>query len=56
MCLFSCFVANIETYEVEDFLAHILDAEFNTVADDGSLIEVSFISRHLCKIERFPEC
>ncbi|KAK2145373.1 hypothetical protein LSH36_683g03150, partial [Paralvinella palmiformis] len=32
---------DLETYEVEEFLAQILDAEFNTVADDGSLIQVS---------------
>ena len=31
----------LETYEVEDFLADILDTEFNTIADDGSLSVVS---------------
>jgi len=28
-------------YELEDFLEDVLDAEFNTIADDGSLPEVN---------------
>ncbi|KAK3580170.1 hypothetical protein CHS0354_030285 [Potamilus streckersoni] len=33
--------SNIETFELEDFLADVLDHEFDTVADDGSLPEVA---------------
>ncbi|XP_070559577.1 pre-rRNA-processing protein TSR2 homolog [Ptychodera flava] len=33
--------SNIEPYELEDFLAVILDNEFDTIADDGSLPQVS---------------
>lgn len=35
-------VENLETYEVEEFLADILNKEFDTVADDGSLAQVLF--------------
>ncbi|XP_077986219.1 pre-rRNA-processing protein TSR2 homolog isoform X2 [Glandiceps talaboti] len=33
--------SNIEPYEVEEFLANILDHEFDTIADDGSLPQIS---------------
>ncbi|XP_052214011.1 pre-rRNA-processing protein TSR2 homolog isoform X2 [Dreissena polymorpha] len=33
--------ANIETYELEDFLEDVLNTEFDTIADDGSLPEVA---------------
>ena len=32
--------ANLEAYEVEEFLADILNHEFDTIADDGSLSQV----------------
>ena len=34
---------DIESWELEDYIANIMDAEFNTVTDDGSLPEVSGI-------------
>ncbi|XP_074537697.1 pre-rRNA-processing protein TSR2 homolog [Halichoeres trimaculatus] len=33
--------SNLQQYEVEDFIAQLMDQEFNTVVDDGSLPEVS---------------
>ncbi|XP_024148403.1 pre-rRNA-processing protein TSR2 homolog [Oryzias melastigma] len=33
--------ANLQQYEVEDYLAVLLDQEFDTVVDDGSLPQVS---------------
>ncbi|KAL5015176.1 hypothetical protein ScPMuIL_009446 [Solemya velum] len=33
--------SNIEPYEVEDFLAEVVDNEFDTQIDDGSLPEIS---------------
>ena len=33
--------ANLEVYEVEEFLADILNHEFDTIADDGSLSQVA---------------
>ncbi|XP_077863481.1 pre-rRNA-processing protein TSR2 homolog isoform X2 [Saccoglossus kowalevskii] len=44
--------SDIEQYEVEDFLAEVLNNEFDTIADDGSLPHVSrLICKyfHLCK-------
>ena len=32
--------ADLEVYEVEEFLADVLNHEFDTIADDGSLKEV----------------
>lgn len=43
-CLF--IVENLETYEVEEFLADVLNREFDTVADDGSLAQVLFVDLH----------
>lgn len=42
MTTFFCFIfsANIDPYEVEDFLADIMNVEFDTVTDDGSLKQV----------------
>ncbi|KAL3851702.1 hypothetical protein ACJMK2_015429 [Sinanodonta woodiana] len=40
---------SIETFELEDFLADVLDFEFDTVADDGSLPEVA---RLICGFHR----
>ena len=37
------FAENVEPYELEDFLSQILDNEFETVVDDGSLNQVSFL-------------
>ncbi|CAI5648669.1 unnamed protein product [Oreochromis niloticus] len=34
-------VADLQQYEVEDFIAELMDQEFNTVVDDGSLPQVS---------------
>ena len=31
---------NIESFELEDFLATILNSEFDTIPDDGSLPQV----------------
>lgn len=39
-------VENLETYEVEEFLADILNTEFDTVVDDGSLPQVLFVDLH----------
>ena len=39
-------VENLETYEVEEFLADVLNREFDTVADDGSLAQVLFVDLH----------
>ncbi|XP_041655583.1 pre-rRNA-processing protein TSR2 homolog [Cheilinus undulatus] len=33
--------ADLEQFEVEDFIAQLMDQEFDTVVDDGSLPEVS---------------
>uniref|UniRef100_A0A3P8PVU3 Pre-rRNA-processing protein TSR2 homolog n=1 Tax=Astatotilapia calliptera TaxID=8154 RepID=A0A3P8PVU3_ASTCA len=33
--------ADLQQYEVEDFIAELMDQEFNTVVDDGSLPQVS---------------
>ncbi|CAJ1085688.1 pre-rRNA-processing protein TSR2 homolog [Xyrichtys novacula] len=33
--------ADLQQYEVEDFIAQLMDQEFDTVVDDGSLPEVS---------------
>ncbi|WAR25365.1 TSR2-like protein [Mya arenaria] len=41
--------ANIETFELEDFLEDVLNTEFDTIADDGSL---SQISRLICGFYR----
>lgn len=38
MCL--CVSADLQQYEVEDFIAELMDQEFNTVVDDGSLPQV----------------
>lgn len=32
--------ADLQQYEVEDFIAELMDQEFNTVVDDGSLPQV----------------
>ncbi|XP_064606664.1 pre-rRNA-processing protein TSR2 homolog [Liolophura sinensis] len=37
----------IEAYELEDFLADVLNTEFDTIAEDGSLIQ---ISEMICKM------
>ena len=42
-----CFAANLEVYEVEEFLADILNHEFDTIADDGSLREVSVFDKRV---------
>ena len=33
-------VGDIDSYELEEFLAEIMSSEFNTVVDDNSLAEV----------------
>lgn len=33
--------ANLDAYEVEDYLSEVLNTEFDTIADDGSLPDVS---------------
>ena len=33
--------AGVHAYDIEDFLDAILDQEFNTLVEDGSLSEVS---------------
>lgn len=43
-CLF-CVSEDIDDYEVEDFLADIMNTEFDTIVEDGSLSQV----RHLKK-------
>lgn len=40
-------IENLDPYEVEEFLADILNAEFDTIADDGSLSEVKSSSHSL---------
>jgi len=40
---------NLEVDEVEDFLENFLDSEFDTLADDGSVKE---ISQNCCKFNR----
>lgn len=39
-CLF-CVSEDIDDYEVEDFLADIMNTEFDTIVEDGSLSQVS---------------
>lgn len=38
-CLF-CVSEDIDDYEVEDFLADIMNTEFDTIVEDGSLSQV----------------
>ncbi|XP_056131483.1 pre-rRNA-processing protein TSR2 homolog [Lampris incognitus] len=38
---------NLQQYEVEDFIADLMDQEFNTVVDDGSLPQVC---ERLCQL------
>ena len=33
-------VANLQSYEVENFIGELMDQEFDTVVDDGSLPQV----------------
>lgn len=40
---------NLETFEVEEFLADILNAEFDTIADDGSLSQIASM---ICGVHR----
>ncbi|XP_076091841.1 pre-rRNA-processing protein TSR2 homolog isoform X2 [Mytilus galloprovincialis] len=40
---------NLDPYEVEEFLADILNAEFDTIADDGSLSEIASM---ICGVHR----
>ncbi|XP_071171913.1 pre-rRNA-processing protein TSR2 homolog [Mytilus edulis] len=40
---------NLDPYEVEEFLADILNAEFDTIADDGSLPEIASM---ICGVHR----
>ena len=42
-CVTVCYVitAGVHAYDIEDFLDAILDQEFNTLVEDGSLSEVS---------------
>ena len=42
VCLNIAFSADLEVYEVEEFLADVLNHEFDTIADDGSLTEVQY--------------
>ncbi|KAM9855360.1 pre-rRNA-processing protein TSR2 homolog [Aulostomus maculatus] len=35
--------ADLQQYEVEDFIANLMDQEFDTVVDDGSLPQVSLL-------------
>ncbi|KAI1892993.1 hypothetical protein AGOR_G00139220 [Albula goreensis] len=43
--------ANLEQYEVEDFLADLMNNEFDTVVDDGSLSQVAL---QVCQL--FNQC
>ncbi|XP_048743638.1 pre-rRNA-processing protein TSR2 homolog [Ostrea edulis] len=39
----------IEVFEVEDFLADIMNAEFDTIVEDGSLSQISAL---ICKVHK----
>lgn len=42
----ACKSADLQQYEVEDFIAQLIDQEFNTVVDDGSLPQVQWTHTH----------
>ena len=43
-------VGDIDSYELEEFLAEIMSSEFNTVVDDNSLAEVVLSFYFECKL------
>lgn len=43
MAAFLVFADDLQQYEVEDFLADLMNNEFDTVVDDGSLPQVCFL-------------
>lgn len=49
MCIYVCVCvkpADLQQYEVEDFITQLMDQEFDTVVDDGSLPQVHRARAH----------
>lgn len=51
VCLLCVWSDDLQQYEVEDFLTQLMDQEFDTVVDDGSLPQVSTLT-HLHTLTR----